>query len=177
MASRRFTFDSAKKNKFVDIFLLMPETGVADAMRSAKSECRAHGLRLMLVLADGGPPPPPPPLAAAATESAGAAAAAAAAAAVAVPASAPSASHVRQYAAWVDRADPDGSSQQLPQQRNPLLGLRDGFFGNNTVKSVFLDAAALVLGRRNTRVDGLAYWHDPTVLGWELLAGAHPGCC
>jgi hypothetical protein len=37
MASRRFTVDSAKKNKFVDIFLLMPETGVADAMRSAKS--------------------------------------------------------------------------------------------------------------------------------------------
>jgi hypothetical protein len=36
MASRRFTVDSAKKNKFVDIFLLMPETGVADAMRSAK---------------------------------------------------------------------------------------------------------------------------------------------
>ncbi len=36
MASRRFTVDSAKKNKFVDIFLLMPETGVVDAMRSAK---------------------------------------------------------------------------------------------------------------------------------------------
>jgi hypothetical protein len=36
MASRRFTVDSAKKNKFVDIFLLMPETSVADAMRSAK---------------------------------------------------------------------------------------------------------------------------------------------
>jgi hypothetical protein len=36
MASRRFTVDSAKKNKFVDIFLLMPETGVADAMQSAK---------------------------------------------------------------------------------------------------------------------------------------------
>jgi hypothetical protein len=36
MASRGFTVDSAKKNKFVDIFLLMPETGVADAMRSAK---------------------------------------------------------------------------------------------------------------------------------------------
>jgi hypothetical protein len=36
MASRRFTVDSAKKKKFVDIFLLMPETRVADAMRSAK---------------------------------------------------------------------------------------------------------------------------------------------
>ena len=36
MASRRVTVDSAKKNKFVNIFLLMPETGVADAMRSAK---------------------------------------------------------------------------------------------------------------------------------------------
>jgi hypothetical protein len=36
MASRRFTVDSAKKKKFVDIFLLMPETSVADAMRSAK---------------------------------------------------------------------------------------------------------------------------------------------
>ena len=36
MASRRITVDSAKKNKFVDIFLLIPETGVADAMRSAK---------------------------------------------------------------------------------------------------------------------------------------------
>ncbi len=36
MASRQFTVDPAKNNKFVDIFLLMPETGVADAMRSAK---------------------------------------------------------------------------------------------------------------------------------------------
>ena len=36
MASRRFTVDLAKKKKFVDIFLLMPETRVADAMRSAK---------------------------------------------------------------------------------------------------------------------------------------------
>jgi hypothetical protein len=36
MASRQFTVDSAKKNKFVEIFLLMLETGVADAMRSAK---------------------------------------------------------------------------------------------------------------------------------------------
>jgi hypothetical protein len=36
MASRQFTVDSAKKNKFVDIFLLMPKTGVTDAMRSAK---------------------------------------------------------------------------------------------------------------------------------------------
>ncbi len=36
MASRRFTVDLAKKNKFVNIFLLMPETGVTDAMRSAK---------------------------------------------------------------------------------------------------------------------------------------------
>jgi hypothetical protein len=36
MASRRFTVDSVKKNKFFDIFLLMPETGAADAMRSAK---------------------------------------------------------------------------------------------------------------------------------------------
>ena len=34
--SRQFTVDSAKKKKFVDIFLLMPETRVADAMRSAK---------------------------------------------------------------------------------------------------------------------------------------------
>ena len=36
MASRQFTVDLAKKKKFVDIFLLMPETPVADAMRSAK---------------------------------------------------------------------------------------------------------------------------------------------
>ena len=36
MASRRFTVNLAKKKKFVDIFLLMPETRVADAMRSAK---------------------------------------------------------------------------------------------------------------------------------------------
>jgi len=36
MASRQFTVDLAKKKKFVDIFLLMPETRVADAMRSAK---------------------------------------------------------------------------------------------------------------------------------------------
>jgi hypothetical protein len=36
MASKRFTVDLAKKKKFVDIFLLLPETRVADAMRSAK---------------------------------------------------------------------------------------------------------------------------------------------
>jgi hypothetical protein len=36
MASRRVTVDSAKEeNKFVNIFLLMPETGLTDAMRSA----------------------------------------------------------------------------------------------------------------------------------------------
>ena len=38
MASRQLTVDSAKKNEFVNIYFLMPEieTGVADAMRSAK---------------------------------------------------------------------------------------------------------------------------------------------
>ena len=36
MASGKFTVDSAKKNMFVDIFLLMPETAVTDTMRSAK---------------------------------------------------------------------------------------------------------------------------------------------
>jgi hypothetical protein len=36
MASRRFTVDLAKKKKFVDIFLLLPETHVTDAMTSAK---------------------------------------------------------------------------------------------------------------------------------------------
>ncbi len=36
MASRRFTVDLAKKKKFVDIFLILLETRVADAMRSAK---------------------------------------------------------------------------------------------------------------------------------------------
>ncbi len=35
MASRRVTVDLVKKNKFVNIFLLMPETGVTDAMKSA----------------------------------------------------------------------------------------------------------------------------------------------
>jgi hypothetical protein len=34
--SRQFTVDLAKKKKFVNIFLLLPETCVADAMRSAK---------------------------------------------------------------------------------------------------------------------------------------------
>ena len=34
--SRRFTVDRAKKEKFINIFLLMPETCVDDAMRSAK---------------------------------------------------------------------------------------------------------------------------------------------
>ncbi len=32
MASRQVTVDLVKKNKFVNIFLLMPETGVTDAM-------------------------------------------------------------------------------------------------------------------------------------------------
>jgi hypothetical protein len=36
MASRRFTVDLAKKKDFINIFLLMPETGVNDAMRKAK---------------------------------------------------------------------------------------------------------------------------------------------
>ena len=36
MASRRFTVDLAKKKDFIYIFLLMPETGVDDAMRKAK---------------------------------------------------------------------------------------------------------------------------------------------
>ena len=36
MASRQFTVDPAKKKKLVDICLLMPETRVANAMRSAK---------------------------------------------------------------------------------------------------------------------------------------------
>ena len=34
MASRHVTVNLAKKNKFANIFLLMPETGVTDAMRS-----------------------------------------------------------------------------------------------------------------------------------------------
>jgi hypothetical protein len=36
MASRQFTVDSVKKQYFINIFLLMPETGVNDAMRKAK---------------------------------------------------------------------------------------------------------------------------------------------
>ena len=36
MASRQFTVDLAKKKDFINIFLLMPETGVDDAMRKAK---------------------------------------------------------------------------------------------------------------------------------------------
>jgi hypothetical protein len=36
MASRRFTVDSAKKNEFINIFLLMPESSVLNAIRQAK---------------------------------------------------------------------------------------------------------------------------------------------
>jgi hypothetical protein len=36
MASRRFTLDSAKKKDFINIFLLMPESSVLNAMRQAK---------------------------------------------------------------------------------------------------------------------------------------------
>ena len=36
MASRQFTVDSAKKREFINIFLLMPETRVDDAMRKAE---------------------------------------------------------------------------------------------------------------------------------------------
>jgi hypothetical protein len=36
MASRRFTVDSAKKKDFLNIFLLMPETRVDDAMKQAR---------------------------------------------------------------------------------------------------------------------------------------------
>ena len=35
MASRRFTVDSAKKKEFINIFLLMPESSVLNAMRQA----------------------------------------------------------------------------------------------------------------------------------------------
>ena len=36
MASRQFTVDSAKKREFINIFLLMPETRIDDAMRKAE---------------------------------------------------------------------------------------------------------------------------------------------
>ena len=36
MASRRFTVDSAKKKEFINIFLLMPESSVLNAMKQAK---------------------------------------------------------------------------------------------------------------------------------------------
>ena len=36
MASRRFTVDPVKKKEFINIFLLMPETRVDDAMRKAE---------------------------------------------------------------------------------------------------------------------------------------------
>jgi hypothetical protein len=36
MASRQFTVDSAKKKEFINIFLLMPESSVLNAMRQAK---------------------------------------------------------------------------------------------------------------------------------------------
>ena len=36
MASRRFTVDSAKKKEFINIFLLMPESSVLNAMKHAK---------------------------------------------------------------------------------------------------------------------------------------------
>ena len=35
MASRQFTVDSAKKREFINIFLLMPESSVLNAMRQA----------------------------------------------------------------------------------------------------------------------------------------------
>ena len=35
MASRQFTVDSAKKKEFINIFLLMPESSVINAMRQA----------------------------------------------------------------------------------------------------------------------------------------------
>jgi hypothetical protein len=37
MASRRFTVDLAKKKEFINIFLLMPESSVLNAMKQAKS--------------------------------------------------------------------------------------------------------------------------------------------
>jgi hypothetical protein len=42
MHSRRFTVNPAKKDKFIIIFLLMPETHVNDAMRSAKFSEEHH---------------------------------------------------------------------------------------------------------------------------------------
>jgi hypothetical protein len=36
MASRQFTVDLAKKKEFINIFLLMPESSVLNAMRQAK---------------------------------------------------------------------------------------------------------------------------------------------
>jgi hypothetical protein len=36
MASRRFTVDSAKKKEFINIFLLMPESSILNAMKQAK---------------------------------------------------------------------------------------------------------------------------------------------
>ena len=36
MASRRFTVDSTKKKEFINIFLLMPESSVLNAMKHAK---------------------------------------------------------------------------------------------------------------------------------------------
>jgi hypothetical protein len=35
MASRQFTVDSAKKKEFINIFLLMPESSIINAMRQA----------------------------------------------------------------------------------------------------------------------------------------------
>ena len=36
MASRRFTVDPAKKKEFINIFLLMPESSILNAMKQAK---------------------------------------------------------------------------------------------------------------------------------------------
>jgi uncharacterized protein with PhoU and TrkA domain len=122
-----------------------------DALDWLVAESRAHGLRLLLVLADGAPPPLSP------------------------SSSSPPASHAREYAAWVAEYAQEDKKQQPPL---PLSTLRGGFFGDDAVKSLFLDAAAAVAGRRNAKLDpAVAYRHDPTVLGYELLAGAHPGCC
>jgi len=49
MASRRFTVDPVKKKEFINIFLLMPETRVDDAMRKAEFTKKdiAKGLLLL----------------------------------------------------------------------------------------------------------------------------------
>ncbi|KAF6262270.1 glycoside hydrolase superfamily [Scenedesmus sp. NREL 46B-D3] len=65
---------------------------------------------------------------------------------------------MKQYTDWVD----------------PALTVTD-FYGNDTVKSVFLDFVAGIVGHTSS-LTGVPLRQDPVVAGWQLAeAPAHPG--